>query len=67
LTKAPLTVPSIVRRAQYENLKALLEKLETDKHFVERWLWVEKTRMNRTRKKRYELVNLDDAGLQTAA
>ena len=67
LTKEPLTVPSIVRRAQYENLKALLEKLETDNHFVERWLWVEKKSMNRKRKKRYELVNLDDAEVKAAA
>jgi len=67
LTKEPLTVPSIVRRAQYENLEALLEKLETDNHFVERWLWVEKKRMNRKRKKRYELVNLGDGELKTAA
>jgi len=67
LTKEPLTVPSIVRRAQYENLEALLEKLETDNHFVERWLWVEKKRMNRKRKKRYELVHLDDAELKAVA
>jgi hypothetical protein len=36
LTKEPLTLPSIVRRTQYENLEALLEKFETDKHFVGR-------------------------------
>ena len=59
LTKEPLSVPSMVRRAQYENLKALLERIEEDKGFVERWLEVERKHMNRKRKKRYELVEID--------
>jgi hypothetical protein len=41
-------------------------RFQTD-NFVERWLWVEKKRMNRKRKKHYELVNLDDSELRAAA
>ena len=60
LTREPLTVPSMVRRAQYENLEAFLKRVEEDKGFVERWLSVEIKRINKKRKKRYDLVDLDD-------
>ena len=60
LTREPLTVPSMVRRARYENLEAFLERVEEDKGFVERWLSVDIKRINRKRKKRYDLVDLDD-------
>jgi hypothetical protein len=67
LTREPLTVPSMVRRAQYENLQAFLERIEEDKDFVERWLDVEKEYVNRKRKKRYELIDLDDREAKAAA
>ncbi len=67
LTKEPLSVPSMVRRAQYENLKAFLERIEEDRGFVERCLEVEKKHMNRKRKKRYELVEIDSRKAKAAA
>ena len=67
LTKEPLTVPSMVRRAQYDNLAAILSKVEEDKDFVAKWLEIEKERTNRKRKDRYELVNLDNHEDKAAA
>ena len=67
LTKEPLTVPSMVRRAQYDNLVAILSRVEQDKEFVAKWLEVEKERTNRKRKDRYELVNLDNHEDKAAA
>jgi hypothetical protein len=67
LTKEPLSVPSMVRRAQYENLAALLEKVEKDKSFVERWLSVEKKNRNWKRKKSYELIDLSNRETKAAA
>ena len=58
LTKESLTIPSIVRQAQYENLEAFLEKIKEDEDFVQRWCEVEKSNINRNRKKRKELVRL---------
>jgi len=59
LPKEPLTVPSIIRQAQYENLKVFIERIYNDKNFVEKWLLVVKEQMNRKRKKQYELVELN--------
>jgi len=67
LTKEPLTVPSMVRRTQYENLEAFLKKIDEDKDFVERWIAVEKKKLNRKRKSRSELVDLDESRLEEAA
>jgi hypothetical protein len=58
LPQDSLTIPSIVRRAQYENLTAFIKKVQTDREFVERWLKVEKERIDRKRKEQYELVEL---------
>jgi len=55
-----LTIPSIVRRAQYENLEAFIEKIFSDAGYLNKWLEVEKKNIFRTRKKRYELMNLDE-------
>ena len=63
LTKESLTIPSIVRNAQYENLKAFLEKVRNDEDFVDKWLKVEKERIERKRKKRFQLVELNQTKL----
>jgi hypothetical protein len=60
LTREPLTVPSIIRRAQYENSVAFLKRVEEDKGFVEKWLEVEKERVDRHRKKSFDLIDLDN-------
>ena len=61
LPQDSLTIPSIVRRAQYENLIAFVKKVQTDRKFVEKWLNVEKERIDRKRKEQGELIELDSA------
>lgn len=59
LPQDSLTIPSIVRRAKFENLIAFIKKVQTDRDFVEKWLRVEKERIDRKRKEQYELVELE--------
>ncbi len=59
LSRESLTIPSIVRQAQYANLEAFVEKIQQDEEFVKRWMEVEKTYVNRTRKPRKELIALE--------
>ena len=59
LSKESLTIPSIVRQAQYENLKAILGKIQHDKNFIPTWLAVEGKNITRKRKKNNQLVTLD--------
>jgi len=59
LSKESLTIPSIIRRAQYENLEAFVERAQRDKEFIPRWLAVEKESMYRNRKTHNELITLD--------
>jgi hypothetical protein len=59
LSQESLTIPSIVRQAQYANLAAFVEKIQQDEEFVKRWMAVEKTYVNRPRKSRKELIALD--------
>ena len=61
LSQESLTIPSIVRQAQYANLEAFVETIQQDKEFVKRWMEVEKTYVNRTRKPRKELIALEIA------
>ncbi|MCP4346842.1 MAG: transposase [Desulfobacterales bacterium] len=56
LPKESLTIPSIVRRAQYKNLEAFAETVRNDEEFVEKWLETEKKRTDRKRKIRKELI-----------
>jgi hypothetical protein len=58
LPQDSLTIPSIVRRAQYENLTAFIKKVQTDREFVERWLKIEKERIDRKRKEQCDRVEL---------
>jgi len=59
LSREPLTIPSIVRQAQYANGEAFVEKIQQDEEFVKRWLEVEQQYMNRTRQPRKELIALE--------
>ena len=70
LSKGSLTIPSIVRRAQYENLNAFLDKTQRDKDFIPKWLAVEEANIYRTRKKTSKLCTLtadDEPQLKKAA
>ena len=60
LPQESLTIPSIVRRAQYENLEAFVEIIFSDDKFLTKWLAVEKKNIFRKRKKRYELMSMDE-------
>ncbi len=59
LSQEPLTIPSIVRQAQYTNLEAVIENIQHDKTFVSKWLEVAKENVNRVRKPRKELIALE--------
>ena len=60
LTKESLTIPSIVRQAQYENLKAIVDKVQNDENFMQKWLQVEEENVIRLRKKRKKLVEIEN-------
>ena len=59
LSQEALTIPSIVRQAQYSNLEALIEKIQHDKTFVDKWLEVVQDNRDRVRKPRKELIALE--------
>lgn len=59
LSQEPLTIPAIVRQAQYHNLEAIIERIHHDKAFVQKWLEVAKEDIDRTRKPRKELIALE--------
>ena len=59
LSKDSLTIPSIVRQAQMENLEAFLERIKIDEDFIKRWIDVEKERIERKRKGRKELIVIE--------
>ncbi len=56
LSQESLTIPSIVRQAQYTNLEAFVEKIQQDEEFVKTWLEVEKGYIKKLRKPRKELI-----------
>ena len=56
LPKEPLTIPSIVRRAQNENLEAFVLRVQSDEDFVNKLVEFSRANMNRNRKKYKELV-----------
>jgi hypothetical protein len=62
LSNESLTIPSIVRQAQYENLEAFVERVQNDEDFVRRWCEVEKKHISRKRKSRKELIVIEDSG-----
>ena len=58
LSKESLTIPSIVRQAQYENLKAIVGRIQHDKGFIPMWLAIEEKNINRKRKKNNAFITL---------
>jgi hypothetical protein len=59
LSKGSLTIPSIIRQAQYENFKAVFEKLKADEGFYRKWLEVEEKNIFKQRKPRKQLELLE--------
>ncbi len=49
----------MVRQLQYENLSALIERVQKDENFVKRWSEVARNMINRKRKKFKKLVILN--------
>ena len=60
LSKEPLTVPSIVRQAQYNNLEAFVNRVQKDEGLLKKWFEVEKKQLNRKRKKSNVLINIEE-------
>jgi hypothetical protein len=61
LSRGSVTIPSIVRQAQYENLRAVLDRASHEEDFIQKWLAVEKENIFRKRKQYKEMVLLDDS------
>lgn len=59
--REPVTIPSIIRQSQYENLEAFVERMHNDEDFVAKWCEIEKKNIFRKRKKRKELITIEDA------
>jgi len=64
LTKESLTIPSIVRRLQYENLEAVLDRVQNEEEFVTKWLEVTRANINRNRRKTSELILMEECDVQ---
>jgi hypothetical protein len=64
LTKESLTIPSIVRQLQYENLMAVLDRVQNEEEFVTKWLEVTRENINRNRKKDNKLISLKECDVQ---
>lgn len=63
LSKGSVTIPSIIRRAQYENMKAFMERAKNDEDFVNKWFEVEKESIYRKRKEHKELIELYESDI----
>ena len=64
LTKGSPTIPSIVRSAQYDNLKAVLKRAISEEDYLEKWLAVEKENVFRLRKQKKELEPMGEVEIQ---
>ena len=65
-----LSIPSIVRQAQADNMDAFTDKIQNDEEFVQKWIKVTKENIRHPRKASYDLVDLDavdDLSLPIAA
>jgi len=60
LPKESLTIPSIVRRAQYRNLEAFMDRVQKDANLLKKWLGLERKNLDKKRKKSNILINLED-------
>jgi len=59
LTKESLTIPSIVRECQYENLKALAQKVREDKDYIPKWCQSVAKNIYRHRKTHNDLIEIN--------
>jgi hypothetical protein len=64
LTKESLTIPSIVRQLQYENLMAVLDRVQNEEEFVSKWLEVTRENINRNRRENSELILMEECEVQ---
>ena len=60
LSKEPLTVPSIVRQAQYDNLEIFVNRVQKDEGLLKKWFEVEKKQLNKKRKKSTVLIKMEE-------
>ena len=60
LPKEPLTVPSIVRRAQYKNLEVFIDQVTEDASVLIKWLKFESKNLDKKRKKHNMLINIEE-------
>ena len=60
LPKESLTIPSIVRRAQYWNLEAFIERVLKDAILLKKWFGMERNNLDRKRKTSNILIDLED-------
>jgi len=58
LPKEPLTVPSIIRQAQYDNLVVFLNQVQEDSTILTKWFNIERKNIERKRKKTNTLIEL---------
>jgi len=61
LPKEPLTIPSIIRQAQCENMESFIEKVQNDEEFVARWIEAQKKGIEKKRKMLKELVKIEES------
>ena len=64
LTKESLTIPSIVRQLQYENLMAVLDRVQNEEEFVSKWLEITRENINRNRRENSELILMEECDVQ---
>ena len=58
--KESLSIPSIVRQTQAENMETFIDKIQNDEAFVKQWIKVTKDNINHSRKATKELLDLDE-------
>ena len=49
-----------MRRLQYENLEAVLDRVQNEEEFVTKWLEVTRENINRYRRKSSELILMEE-------
>ncbi|MCH7965728.1 MAG: transposase [Bacteroidetes bacterium] len=55
-----LSIPSIIRKAQADNMEAFIDKIQNDEVFIQEWIKVTKDNIHHFRKSNKELVDLDE-------
>ena len=59
LPKEPLTVPSIIRRSQYENFVDFVSRVQKDSTILTKWFNMERKNIERKRKRTNTLIELE--------